>query len=286
MTCSRGMSGSWKFFPFGSRLLPFCCRRGPSLAIMQVNPDDKEQGLLDHLLELLQDSRRTVVFTGAGVSTLSGLPDFRGEEGLYRQIDGNQVFDIEVFRRDPNFFYTHGRDLVYGLTAYEPSLVHIECARLERAGRIAAVVTQNIDMLHQRAGSETVIELHGSPALHSCLACRRPHDYAWACQQVDSGEIPCCESCGEVVKPDITFFGERLPEGALESACEWAAGADLMLVLGSSLVVQPAAMVPMVTLHHGGKLVIINRGRTPLDHHADLLLDDLESAFSRIAREI
>jgi NAD-dependent deacetylase len=241
---------------------------------------------LEVLLGLLRASRRTVVFTGAGVSTLSGLPDFRGERGLFREVDGYRVFDIDVFRRDPAFFYTHGRDLVYGLEDYRPSLVHTECARLEAAGRIAGVVTQNIDMLHARAGSRTVVELHGSPARHGCLDCGRGHGYAWARDQVRRGEVPRCEACGGVVKPDITFFGEPLPTGALERAFALAGAADLMLVLGSSLVVQPAALVPLATLRGGGKLVVVNRGETPLDRHADLLLDDLAAVFARIAAEL
>ena len=241
---------------------------------------------MEALLDLLRGSRRTVVFTGAGVSTLSGLPDFRGEHGLFKQIDGYQVFDIQVFRRDPIFFYTHGHDLIYTLDEHEPSLVHTECARLEQAGLVEAVLTQNIDMLHQRAGSRAVVELHGSPAAHTCLDCGRRHDYAWACERVRGGEVPRCEACGRVVKPDITFFGEQLPAGALQRAFELAASADLMLVLGSSLVVQPAAAVPVVTLRHGGKLAIVNRGATPLDRYADLLLDDLQAVFECIAREL
>jgi NAD-dependent deacetylase len=241
---------------------------------------------MHELVSMLRESRRTVVFTGAGVSTLSGLPDFRGETGLYRQVDGNLVFDVEVFHEDPSLFYTHGRDLIYALTDHEPSLVHRECARLEALGLVRAVVTQNIDMLHQRAGSEEVVELHGSPALHSCLACGRSYGYDWARSRVLAGEIPRCESCQGVVKPDITFFGEMLPPGALERACELAAEADLMLVLGSSLVVHPAAGVPLVTCRCGGKLAIVNKGPTPLDDHCDLRLDDLESAFAAVAAQI
>lgn len=241
---------------------------------------------MDPLVEMLRSSRRTVVFTGAGVSTLSGLPDFRGEHGLNKRIDGNLVFDLAVFLRDPAFFYTHGRELVYGLADCRPSLVHRECARLEAAGLIEAVITQNIDMLHQGAGSRTVIELHGSPAHHRCVVCGRDHAFAWARDLACRGEIPRCEECEGLVKPDIVFFGEQLPLAALEQAFELAAGADLMLVLGSSLMVQPAAMIPLTTHRHGGRLVIINRGETSLDQLADLRLDDLEEAFGRLAGEI
>ncbi len=241
---------------------------------------------MEELIRLIQNSRRIVVFTGAGVSTLSGIPDFRGDEGLYKQLDGDLIFDLDVFRRDPSFFYTHGRELIYGLGDHAPSLVHTECARLERAGLVTAVVTQNIDMLHQRAGSQTVIELHGSPAHHTCLGCGHDYDYDWACARVARDGVPRCEICGGTVKPDITFFGEMLPDGALERAGDLAAAADLMLVLGSSLLVQPAASIPLVTHRCGGKLAIINKGETPLDRLADVRLDDLAVVFEAIAARV
>lgn len=238
---------------------------------------------MESLLSLWRDSRRTLVFTGAGVSTLSGIPDFRGPDGVYREIDGDLIFDVEVFRRDPGLFYAHGRDLVYGAADHEPSLVHVECARLEAAGRVAAVVTQNIDMLHQRAGSRRVIELHGSPAWHTCLGCGRQYPFAWASERVGEGRVPRCEDCRGVVKPDVTFFGEMLPDGALDAAFAEAAAADLTLVLGSSLLVQPAASVPLATVQAGGDLVIVNRGETPLDHLACQRHDDLEAVFRSVA---
>jgi NAD-dependent deacetylase len=241
---------------------------------------------LDAIIELIQTSQRIVVFTGAGVSTLSGLPDFRGENGIYRQVDGARVFDIGQFHHDPSFFYRHGADLVYGLADCEPSLVHRECARLEAAGKVRGVITQNIDMLHQRAGSEAVVELHGSPATHTCLECGLVHEYGWVRGCVLAGEVPHCRQCGHVVKPDITFFGEMLPPGALETAADWAADADLMLALGSTLVVQPAASIPQLAVRAGASLVIVNRDPTPLDHLAQARHDDLATLFERIAREI
>ena len=238
---------------------------------------------MDALVELIRSSRDIVVFTGAGVSTLSGIPDYRGEDGLYKQLGGEFVFDIEIFRRDPAFFYTHARNLFYPREMPEPSLVHLQCARLEELGLLSAVVTQNIDMLHQRAGSRTVIELHGSPAWHTCGACGRQYPFAWASERVHRDGVPRCEDCRGVVKPEVTFFGEMLPDGALERACELASAADLMLVLGSSLLVQPAASVPLVTVRCGGRLVIVNRGETPLDRHCELRFDDLAEVFGLVA---
>jgi len=238
---------------------------------------------MDHLLDLWRNSLHPVAFTGAGVSTLSGIPDFRGPDGIYRQIDGELVFDLAVFQRDPALFYTHGRDLVYGAADHAPSLVHTECARLEAAGRLAAVITQNIDLLHRRAGSQRVIELHGSPAWHTCLACGRQYPFAWAREKVATAGVPRCADCRGVVKPDITFFGEMLPEGALEAAFAEATACDLMLVLGSSLLVQPAASVPLAAAQAGARLVIVNRDATPLDRLADLRYDDLQAVFAAVA---
>ena len=133
------------------------------------------------LAALLRDSSSTVVFTGAGVSTLSGIPDFRGPEGLYRTLDADRIFALDAFREDPSFFYTHARDFIYGMDQHEPSLVHRVCARWEEQGLIRGVVTQNIDMLHGRAGSRQVIELHGSPARHTCLDCGAGASFAISC---------------------------------------------------------------------------------------------------------
>ncbi|MGC9329896.1 MAG: Sir2 family NAD-dependent protein deacetylase, partial [Candidatus Hinthialibacter sp.] len=160
------------------------------------------------------------------------------------------------------------------------------CARLEKQGRVKAVITQNIDLLHQKAGSRQVIEVHGSPMIHRCLRCGKEYPFEWISRIVNNDQIPSCESCQGIIKPDITFFGERLPEKALSFAVEEAGRADLILVLGSSLVVQPAASIPVYTLENGGKMVIINEGQTPLDGAAELRYDDLEPCFKAIAEKI
>jgi NAD-dependent deacetylase len=241
---------------------------------------------IEQLIEWLRTCERVVVFTGAGVSTLSGIPDFRGPNGLYRRPDADRIFDIDGFQRDPSLFYSAAREFIYVFDRHEPSLVHTECARLECVGRVARVITQNIDMLHQRAGSRDVIELHGSPERHDCLDCGRVFSYAWARDLVQAGRVPICPDCGGPVKPGITFFGELLPPGAFEAAADEAASADLMLVLGSSLVVYPAASVPLYTVQHGGRLAIVNAGATPLDRLADCRLQDLEATFRTIAASL
>ena len=234
---------------------------------------------MQRLLDLLAQSTRAAIFTGAGVSTLSGIPDFRGPNGLYRQFDADKIFDIDYFRRDPAYFYRQARDFIYGLDGRQPNPVHTACARLERLGRVRGVITQNIDMLHQRAGSRVVHELHGSPALHHCLTCGVARRFDEVQRMLASAPVPLCPACGGVLKPDITFFGEMLPEAAFAAASVLAQEADLLLVLGTSLVVHPAASLPQLTLRAGGRLVIVNAGETPYDDKAELRYDDL-AAFA------
>ena len=241
---------------------------------------------MNDLINLLKRSEYVVAFTGAGVSTLSGIPDFRGPDGIYKRVDADRIFDVNYFVQDPSYYYSHAKEFIYELHLREPSIVHTECARLEEAGIVGAVITQNIDMLHRRAGSKNVIEVHGSPTVHRCLQCGREYSYDWASECVHRDEVPTCEACGGLVKPDITFFGELLPEGAIQRATEEASRADLMLVLGTSLFVQPAASLPLYTLESGGAIAIVNQGATPLDMRAACRYDDLESCFRRIAQEV
>ena len=237
---------------------------------------------IEDLAALIAGADRVAAFTGAGVSTLSGIPDFRGPQGLYRRLDADRIFASDGFRADPAYFYSHARDFIYGLGAHRPSVVHRVLAGLERAGRLAGIATQNIDMLHQRAGSRTVIELHGSPAWHACPECPGGAPFAAVVPVVQAGGLPRCDRCGAVLKPGITFFGDLLPEGALERAAELAASADLLLVLGSSLRVQPAASLPWLTLRAGGRLALVNREPTALDPHCAWRGDDLGDVFDRL----
>ena len=231
------------------------------------------------LIEKLKNARRVAVFTGAGVSTLCGIPDFRGPQGLYKQPDAERIFDIEWFRRDPSVYYKGCMELVYGLKNFNPGPVHKAIVRLERTGLVKGVITQNIDMLHQKAGSKNVCEVHGSPILHHCFGCGREKTFDEICAMLEKTPVPRCEHCGEAYKPDITFFGEMLPEKAFERSVALARQADLMLVLGSSLTVHPAASIPPLTVQAGGELVIVNGQPTPLDHLATLLYPDL-AAFA------
>ncbi len=237
------------------------------------------------LAEAIRDASHCVAFTGAGVSTLSGIQDFRGKNGLYRTVDADRMFDLSVFREDPMVYYSMARDFIYGLEEKKPSLVHLVLAGLEGQGRLAALITQNVDLLHEKAGSKNVIEIHGSPARHGCRRCGYSMPFAEAAAVVREGTVPTCPECGVALKPGITFFGENLPEGAISRAIAEARRADLMLVLGSSLAVRPAALLPEYTLNAGGKLAIVNDMPTHLDRYAEFRLEDLSDTFRALAGE-
>lgn len=236
------------------------------------------------LVRLVREARHCVALTGAGISTLSGIPDFRGPQGLYHRtdIDAEKLFDLRYFMRDPSYYYRHGKDFLYNLDDKTPNLVHTVLAELERQGLLQAVITQNIDLLHHKAGSHRVLELHGSPLHHRCLTCGREYSFQDIVRLVRDGQTPHCESCGGIVKPDIVFFGEALPADVLQEAQEEAARADLMLVLGSSLTVYPAAALPEVTVRCGGKVAVVNASSTYLDNAAVWRGSDLLTAFTAL----
>jgi NAD-dependent deacetylase len=237
------------------------------------------------LYKLIRGAKHLVALTGAGVSTLSGIRDFRGKNGLYSdpeiQPDAEKMFDINYFETDPSLYYGSAGSFIYNIDEKEPSVVHTFLGGLEKQGYLKSVITQNIDLLHQKGGSEKVIEIHGSPKYHYCLRCagiRMGFDEAAAI--VRSGGMPKCPDCGRVLKPAITFFGESLPADALREAVSEAQKADLMLIWGTSLTVFPAASMPDYTLRGGGMIVIVNNMPTHLDRNAEMRFDDLESVFS------
>jgi NAD-dependent deacetylase len=231
------------------------------------------------LAELIRAHQPCVVLTGAGVSTESGIPDFRSPGGLWAEFDPMDYASLDSFRRDPVRIWSfYGRRFAF-LADAEPNDAHRALALLERIGLVAAVVTQNIDLLHERAGSREVLEVHGSIRRAVCLACGGSEPLAEVLAQLESAPAPLCPACGEVLKPDVVFFGELLPAGVLERAAELARTARLLLVVGSSLEVHPVAGLPLETLRHGGALAIVNRDRTSLDEHADLRLDGSAGAI-------
>ena len=251
------------------------------------------------LFSEISRAKHCVALTGAGVSTLSGIRDFRGKNGLYKEMDAEKIFDVNYFFRDPSFYYSHSKDFIYNLEKKEPSVVHKVLGKLEARGFLKALITQNIDLLHTKGGNKKVIEIHGSPEAHYCPKCQNASDaedailagnvkekgfmdFEEAAAIVQNGEMPRCGKCGAVLKPAITFFGESLPVKALAAAEKEAEEADLMLVLGTSLTVFPAAGLPQITLRRRGKIVIVNNMETPLDNYALFRFNDLEPVFSGI----
>ncbi len=225
------------------------------------------------LAELIRTQQPCVVLTGAGVSTESGIPDFRSPDGLWAEFDPLDYASLESFRRDPvRIWDFYGRRFAF-LAEAEPNEAHRALARLEALGLVEAVITQNIDLLHERAGSREVVEVHGSIRRAVCPSCSGHEPLGGVLAQLAHGTAPLCPSCGAVLKPDVVFFGELLPEAAIERATELARRARLLLVVGSSLEVHPVAGLPFETLRSGGTLAIVNRGRTPLDAHAEVRLD-------------
>jgi NAD-dependent deacetylase len=238
------------------------------------------------LFALLEQSKKTVAFTGAGVSTLSGIPDFRGPKGVFAHRWQNwsveELHDIEVFQAHPDAFYSYAKNSWYAFDTLPVNIVHQVLAELEQQGLLAAIYTQNIDMLHQKAGSRRVEELHGTMAGHHCLQCGRRFPYADIKALVLQDQVPRCPQCQGLIKPDVVFFGEGLDFGMLQRAQRDFTSADLTLVLGSSLTVEPAASLPRLTLHNHGRLVIVNGQPTSLDHRAELCYNDLESVFTAL----
>ena len=239
---------------------------------------------MERLIEALKKAKHVGCLTGAGVSTLCGIPDFRGPQGLYKQKDAERIFDIDWFDRDPSIYYNGCAELVYGLDKFQPGPVHQALKHLEDLGILKGIATQNIDMLHQKAGSSNVYEVHGSPILHHCRRCGDEKSFDEILGLIKSKsevvvgqrkmQIPHCK-CGGVYKPDITFFGESLPEEAFTASQSLAIKSDVFLVLGTSLTVFPAAGLPRLTLQAGGKVFIVNAQPTSLDEYAAGVYRDL-----------
>ena len=220
---------------------------------------------MSELAQLLRQRQPCVVLTGAGISTESGIPDFRSASGIWSQYDPMEYATIDAFRRDPEKVWEFYALRLGNLADAEPNAGHRALAELERRGLVQAIVTQNIDGLHQRAGSREVIEVHGSIRSATCLECGTEAPLERPAQ--------LCARCGAIMKPGVVMFGELLPEAAMAKAVELARGAGLLLVVGSTLEVYPVAGLPDETLSSGGALAIVNRGPTAYDTRADLKVD-------------
>jgi NAD-dependent deacetylase len=230
---------------------------------------------VERLAGLLRDASSVVALTGAGISVPSGIPDFRSPgTGLWENVDPMEVAHIDAWRRDPERFWHFYGERFQSLRDKEPNGAHHALVELERRGVLDAVVTQNIDMLHRKAGTGELIEVHGTIEHSSCLVCGAtyPLDEVRARQAADERGVPRCD-CSRPLKPDVVLFGEFLPEGALERAGALAAEADVLLCVGSSLEVWPVAQLPDVTRGAGGEVAIVTTGPTPYDGIAAVKLD-------------
>jgi NAD-dependent deacetylase len=237
------------------------------------------------LADLIRGARSVVALTGAGISVPSGIPDFRSPgTGLWANVNPMEVAHISVWRRDPVRFWGFYGQRFALLDGKRPNGAHVALAELERRGLLDAVITQNIDGLHREAGTRELIEIHGSVATASCLACGARYKLAEtrARLEADPEGVPRCD-CGRPLKPDVVLFGELLDEAAMGRASDLAAGADLMLCIGSSLEVHPAAGLPELTLAGGGSLAIVTKSATPYDRMAAVRLDgDVEEEMRAV----
>lgn len=235
--------------------------------------------MLETLKKWACESERIVFFGGAGVSTESGIADFRGVDGLYRQKYAwppETILSHEFFLHRPEEFFRFYREKIL-ITNAEPNPAHIKLAQWEREGKLSAVITQNIDGLHQKAGSKNVYELHGSIHRNRCLHCGRMFD---AEQLMQMDLVPKCP-CGGMIKPDVVLYGESLDDAVLRGAMDALARADMLIIGGTSLSVYPAA--GLIDLYRGNRLALINKTPTPRDERADLILrDPIGQVFSRM----
>jgi NAD-dependent deacetylase len=243
--------------------------------------------LIRQASQLLSNSKYTVVLTGAGISTPSGIPDFRSQgTGLWQKNDPFQVASLTAFKYTPEKFFNWLRPLAKEIWQAKPNPAHIALAQLQKAGWIKAIITQNIDGLHQAAGAENVIEVHGSATTLTCLTCQKLYPVADFVQPfIIDGEMPRCPNCSSLLKPDIILFEEMLPVDAWSKAQQSCENADLILVIGSSLEVTPAGSLPIYALENGAHLIINNFSPTYLDEQADILLPvDVVEAVPRLAQ--
>jgi len=231
--------------------------------------------LVDKVAALILQSSRVVVFTGAGISTESGIPDFRSPGGIWTKFDPDD-FTIQKFMSSQKTRRLQWQMMAEGglLKDAEPNQAHHAVAELEKLGKLTCVITQNIDNLHQKAGSspDKVFELHGNMKFVRCMSCGRRFPVEDILSRLDNEEIPDCQFCRGILKPDAVFFGESLPQQALNSAISQSRNCDLFIVIGSTLVVYPAAYMPMYAVESGAKLVIINLSPTPMDAKAAALI--------------
>lgn len=244
---------------------------------------------IEYAAELIRKSKYTVALTGAGISTPSGIPDFRSEgTGLWSRDEPLEVASLNTFRTDPERFFVWFRPLASQIFNARPNPAHLALAELEKAGCIQSIITQNIDALHHKAGSNHVIEMHGTLRTLSCGHCfRKEESKEYLKSFVEQGELPRCLVCNGLMKPDVILFGEQLPQKAWYDAQHESRSCDLMLVAGSSLEVLPVAGLPMQAIDRGSHLVILNNAKTYLNVRADVVIqEDLAAIIPAIMERV
>jgi len=236
--------------------------------------------------EMIRNAKSILVFTGAGISTESGIPDFRSPGGIWSKYDPSDFYFQRIISDEKarEKYWKMSSEYWEGMRDAKPNRGHIAIKKLEDAGKLLAVVTQNIDRLHHKAGNspEKIIELHGTAFSVSCLSCGKKYDRDEIEKRIkeEGIKVPYCDECGGILKPDTISFGQALPQDKLNLAFEYASVCDLCIVLGSSLVVYPAASVPSHAVQHGAKLIIVNRDPTPFDKDAHLVIhESISKAF-------
>ncbi|NWF64127.1 MAG: NAD-dependent deacylase [Chloroflexi bacterium] len=253
----------------------------------QISP--QTQTGIEFAAELLRQSRHAVALTGAGISTPSGIPDFRSSgTGLWSRDEPMEVASLSAFRMNPSQFFEWFRPLARQMFEAKPNPAHMALAELESQNYIKSVITQNIDVLHQKSGSKSVIEMHGTMQTLTCTQCyHQVRAELYIETFVATGVIPRCPKCAQVLKPDVILFGEQLPQAAWSAAQREARKCDLMLVVGSSLEVLPVAGLPMQALDRGAHLIIINNVPTYLNVRADVvLLEDAAATLPAITERV
>ncbi len=238
---------------------------------------------------LIRKAERAVVLTGAGISTPSGIPDFRSEgTGLWSRDEPLEVASLNTFRVAPERFFHWFQPLANQIFRAQPNAAHMTLAQLENAGHVSTIITQNIDALHQKAGSKNVVEMHGTLRTLSCANCFRQFEADPFLQPyIETGKIPQCLNCNGILKPDVILFGEQLPQSVWVEAQRAARQCDLMIVAGSSLEVLPVARLPMQALDRGAHLIVINNTPTYINIRADVvIMDDVAATLPEIAKRV
>jgi NAD-dependent deacetylase len=254
-----------------------------------ISFSEKTQTNIQFAADLFRQSKHAVILTGAGLSTPSGIPDFRSTgTGLWSKDEPLDAASLTTFRTRPERFFSWFRPLASQIFNAQPNAAHLALAKLEAAGKVRSIITQNIDMLHQKAGSKTVIEMHGTMQTLTCSQCYhqvQAENYLTAF--VNTGSMPLCPKCNQLLKPDVILFGEQLPQAAMAKAQRDARQCDLMLVAGSSLEVLPVAGLPMQALDRGAHLIIINNTPTYLNVRADVaILEDVATIIPAIMERV